>query len=1828
MCGIVGYFGSTGNRLTRVLTGMTSIIYRAPDSTGIGWFGDELEPIRVRKALGSVTGLIKILLSEQAYLNQAGMLLELSTSRDESLSLSDLKKRLLAWEGFYTEDEQIIDEGKQDFPTFDDLIALNRSSPIRVEPGWCGRPDSLPEFSITSADDLVDTIRHLMQEYDISPVVTKTLILNSLSRRLEDWTPDLRFRVEPGDILEEFEEIFDHFLREGELAVPPKNPYASKHLWKLLRKITITIPLDYDPDGVRGLFRLLDASLLCRMSYHPELRFAIQKKLNKIWPESEKRGPVEWMSLYQAEKRVNIYGWAAAAGLAYLQEEEFLPKLKKEPFHVTEEGEPHSKQAAASIIPGHTDPMSLRFFSSPTISHGRWAMQSPVTIRNTHPFFDRTGQRMVVLNGQFNGEVEAELHEFLLRTGLSFQSENSSEYMSLLWGYYFDVFTQEQKHSENIRVQIDAGLKDYSIGSQNIDYRVYSWLKGKTEAELDELAFIEAARKIVSKGGQIAVSGLSLVSQRKIYIAGHNRPVFIARRSCNEDVMVVSDINAAMGLFSQSMILGKTRELKKLNREHGQELSRLRAAGADKAVIRRCKEDHKSKEAALLEAFKIYVLPLEGEEVFARIETVFDGSEVRRHVQVTNFDGEPMPEVEEFETILNPLQPEKEIFKSFYESHLREIPERLNDMLSIYIPDEGILPQLDVKERYLRRRFGAGLTALKRIILVGMGSSYNVGPMAKSLFHKLLPQMNIVILIPVEVEQISNAIDPEKDLVVLLSWSGTTAEMVEFAKDLNKCKAAMIGITGKPFSDMALIVKKSAGVITAFSGEEVTFSAIKSPLCLLFCTELLAVWLASILGREKDAEIYLNSLVNLPDILQKLLEDNKREEFCKRIAAKSASSRAVIVIDAVSSSGTGWEAALKLEENSLKAVGKSLDYHDAIPACLSRDWSDNLIIVNATNKARLTEALDVMKRLYLADVPFAAVSFNHEDQAQVHYYSRGYDLALPKVDDTFQPFVDLIFYYSLAYHYTMAHGLGVPGFPRNRVKSVTASRSRPKDALSPAAELIHMDKAGCLLNAEPFPDLLKETAWEAAAALDWEKRCYREMRTLGDILSAEDPFVRLIKTEERSINRFAHSVFDNLEEGGEVVLFSLDKTAGAAAENIVRMWSRLSDGIVRTLTERESLHSLPEDLTLIIVASENPGMETLRELSSLIIIPCCWLGPELPEEGARFFKDALGYFPLRKDLQTVRSALLYAGLYLLMARAWNIGKPGKALIIQNLLKSSGRVIHAVLENSSLKKEIDRAVDANRNYDTAFYISPPSGEGLEWVERFDRSGALILESHIYGESAHGPLATVDSDIAGKFVRILNRKEMISIYGEEQVCSWEERFLQGASIDSLKNQSVEGRLFRPGEPFFAEGYWYLPVLQPGYDFSRDNLIIIDASSSRFFEQSMDELGLYGCRYARTIVITQESFRSAPEKRGIYSYPIDHLIFLPAVGDIEKNKPIPDLLIPFAGSLLSAAFAASFHQREKVVENIDFGNSPLFREVFGLLGDVMINSNLGVRQLDHNLIAALRCIAPLVTAIEGGATYRVKRIVDEKELLDLIAGNSIENGEDALERYRILEAQGLPFFIFQPERADFSGTALEEAECFLEEIEDRWLEAFGETWQALSSRTLGIRESWGGAPLIELPILQPAAAEGRLHHYYIRYLEWEHDKPMGPQIPVTLEAMQKGLLSMNQKSAGYLTIVNSFNEAVIGRELLWADWLVSLVARSWLLCKTCEELTGILAERAQALLDIKPIGRSAFGLEDIARAVEAVWQELKGVDSSDDTRRWQALYKAVKGHLQKKE
>jgi hypothetical protein len=302
------------------------------------------------------------------------------------------------------------------------------------------------------------------------------------------------------------------------------NPAALKSLWRCLPETAIEIPSDYDRDGVCCLFRLLDAALLARTASRADLIESLEKILEASWPRHERPGPVDWRRLYGAEKGVNIYGRAAAAALMCLQRDDFLPEMLSDFSR-------NNIMTEASIVPGQSDPVSLRYFTQPIIAHGRWALQSAVTVKNAHPFLDEKRFRSVVVNGQFDGKTEESIRKFLAKVAnFSFRSENSAEYFSLLWGYYFDQLIQAQRRYRAVLTQVENDLQEHGFGSSVIDYSVHRTFKGKTPAELDEAAFIEAADQISKNGGQVAVCGISILSPRRLYVAARNRPVFVVRR--------------------------------------------------------------------------------------------------------------------------------------------------------------------------------------------------------------------------------------------------------------------------------------------------------------------------------------------------------------------------------------------------------------------------------------------------------------------------------------------------------------------------------------------------------------------------------------------------------------------------------------------------------------------------------------------------------------------------------------------------------------------------------------------------------------------------------------------------------------------------------------------------------------------------------------------------------------------------------------------------------------------------------------------------------------------------------------------------------------------------------------------------------------------------------------------------------------------------------------------------------------------------------------------------------------------------------------------------
>jgi hypothetical protein len=215
------------------------------------------------------------------------------------------------------------------------------------------------------------------------------------------------------------------------------------------------------------------------------------------------------------------------------------------------------------------------------------------------------------------------------------------------------------------------------------------------------------------------------------------------------------------------------------------------------------------------------------------------------------------------------------------------------------------------------------------------------------------------------------------------------------------------------------------------------------------------------------------------------------------------------------------------------------------------------------------------------------------------------------------------------------------------------------------------------------------------------------------------------------------------------------------------------------------------------------------------------------------------------------------------------------------------------------------------------IGPSCGTGLSWMSMFDRAGVLSLQWHPFGESAHGPIATVDDRVLHKYVQIEPYRDMIQKYPEDRIHKWQKKYMNNEKPEDYLKRLNAGE--GPGEEaetaFFAQGSWNLPVLKTDYDTTSDNLIFINLADKRHLDQALDDLSIFGCRYARMIVISQEAY-SPETRRSINQYPISHLVEIPALIDERTSEKIKisHFFQPFIMSLIGIAFSAALLEKSE--------------------------------------------------------------------------------------------------------------------------------------------------------------------------------------------------------------------------------------------------------------------------------------------------------------------------
>lgn len=785
-----------------------------------------------------------------------------------------------------------------------------------------------------------------------------------------------------------------------------------------------------DSEIVRHAFRLLSANMVSRTTLNRELQSRLdQDLLDRIGEESFK----SWREAFEIEAKLNVPGHAFEVAVRAFQED--FPGL------------------AAFLEEkdwGRIGGLTAQAMAQVVMGHGRWAMVGAVSELNAHPITDRSETRAVVENGSHNASVMLQLlkdQETWWRiNGLPpdepvHRTENTTEVIAYEW----------ERNTHLIEGgELDEGSRVFVNGL--IDQGIF---------EVEEQA-IRLTMHRITEGNTHACAFLSGHTPGVLYVSSHNKPIAIAIREVPEDwglryeLMVASDVNAALMLWTGQEVEETAERINELKRSV--EKSEISEEEGDRAI------------KLELQRFSLNVFFLDnnlygGKELFARIENRLTDGKVTPEVVISRYDGSPVTTIPQ-KILLNPSMVGKRGFQTYTESHIDEIPDVFDDILRTYVLNhrvqldsvwrDGALMGLGLNVQYLQRRFGDHLENLCRLLLIGEGSSWRDANAAAPLFRELLPHVVVNIYRPVEVLNLGESVEPNQDLAIEISWSGTTDSLLKVDSWLSEFDVMRLGITGRPQSDLGRRTAKSAGTIDVHSGIEVSVATVKGYHAILVTLDLLALQMAEMVDDSAISE-ELVQLTNelefvIPGHVRAIVTDQNRRDQIKIMAEGMRQFNKVAVLG---SSPVDMEAELKIEELA-QIVAINLDFQATTlrnlierSALMQDDRQRTLFIVNATTPNTVQEARPIISYLKVLGLSFLVHTIPNEYLNEWQKIPGAKVFLSPQVSERYQPLIDAPFYFDLAVALAFARGLTPDEIdrPRNLAKSVTTTGAERRQDL-------------------------------------------------------------------------------------------------------------------------------------------------------------------------------------------------------------------------------------------------------------------------------------------------------------------------------------------------------------------------------------------------------------------------------------------------------------------------------------------------------------------------------------------------------------------------------------------------------------------------------------------------------------------------------------------------------------------------------------------------------------------------------------------------------------
>ncbi len=378
-----------------------------------------------------------------------------------------------------------------------------------------------------------------------------------------------------------------------------------------------------------------------------------------------------------------------------------------------------------------------------------------------------------------------------------------------------------------------------------------------------------------------------------------------------------------------------------------------------------------------------------------------------------------VPYVQELELSLERL--EKGGYPHFMLKEIYEQPRSIFDSFRGRFDSNTGQIHMRSMEDYAER-----LKEIKRLILIGCGTSWHAGLVAEYLFEDLAR-------VPVEVEYASefryrNPVLYADDLVVAISQSGETADSLA-AMDLAKRKGASVfGVCNVVGSSIPRL--SDAGAYT-HAGPEIGVASTKAFTAQVTVLALMAVGMAKLRGTMNLVAIksFYEEMEAIPEKIEKalLLNDQMIE-----LASQYKDARNFLYLGRGYNFPVALEGALKLKEISyIHAEGYPAAEMKHGPIALIDE--EMPVVVIATNSEHYEKVVSNIQEVKARKgIVIALVSEGNRDLDKIVDHV----IEVPETIEPLSPLINTVPLQLLSYHIAVMRGCNVDQ-PRNLAKSVT-----------------------------------------------------------------------------------------------------------------------------------------------------------------------------------------------------------------------------------------------------------------------------------------------------------------------------------------------------------------------------------------------------------------------------------------------------------------------------------------------------------------------------------------------------------------------------------------------------------------------------------------------------------------------------------------------------------------------------------------------------------------------------------------------------------------------